>query len=104
MERNNEGEGYPEYKQLKQRMKADFKQIRKAVKKGRAPDTELVRSFCSDAQLMTTYPEKGNEYYPDFQDRVKNLEEAAEQRDWAKLADVVAEVRRVEKECHKRFK
>ena len=49
-----------DYAQLKERMKADFKQIRKTVKKGRSIDAELVRSFCSDALLMTTYPAKGD--------------------------------------------
>jgi XXXCH domain-containing protein len=96
--------GLPNYGQLKERMKADFKQIRKAVKKDRSIDAELVRSFCSDALLMTTYPGKGDEYYPAFREQVERLAKAVGQGDGPMLAEAVAAVRRMEKACHKRFK
>jgi XXXCH domain-containing protein len=85
-------------------MKADFKQIRKAVKKGRSIDAELVRSFCSDALLMTTYPGKGDEYYAAFLEQVERLAAAVERGDGPMLVEAVAAVRRMEKACHKRFK
>ena len=94
----------PEYKHLKERMKANFKQVRKAVKKGRPLDTELVRTFCSDARLMTTYPDKGSEYYPAFLEWVERLASAVELGDCSKLAEAVAALRRMEKDCHKRYK
>ena len=93
-----------EYKQLKERMKADFKQIRKAVKKGRPLDAALVRTFCSDARLMTTYPGKGDEYYAAFREQVESLAEAAEQGDRDMLLEAVTTLRRIEKACHNRFK
>ena len=104
MSRVQERYGPPTYGQLKERMKADFKQIRKAVKKGRSTDTELVRSFCSDALLMTTYPGKGDEYYAAFREQVERLAKAVQQGDGPMLAETVAAVRRMEKACHKRFK
>ena len=73
--RKEERCGRPSYGQLKERMKTDFKQIRKAVKRDRSIDAELIRSFCSDAWLMTTYPGKGDEYYAAFRERVECLSE-----------------------------
>jgi XXXCH domain-containing protein len=99
-----ERNGRPEYKQLKARMKADFKQIRKAVRKHRPLDMELVRAFFSDARLMTTYPGKGDEYCTVFLERVESLAAAAKRGDWAMLQDTVAAVQEMKKQCHKRFK
>ena len=94
----------PDYGQLKERMKADFKQIRKTVKKGRSIDAELVRSFCSDALLMTTYPGKGDEYYAAFREQVERLATAVQQGDGPMIRETVTAVRRMEKACHKQFK
>lgn len=99
-----ERDGRPEYEQLKKRMKADLKQIRKAVRKRRPLDVELVCAFCSDAWLMTTYPGKGDEYYTVFRERVESLTAAAKRGDWAMLEDAVAAVEEMKKQCHKRFK
>ena len=104
MSRVEELYGPPNYGQLKERMKAEFNQIRKAVKKGRSIDTELVRSFCSDALLMTTFPGKGDEYYAAFREQVERLAKAVQQGDGPMLAEAVVAVRRMEKACHKRFK
>lgn len=93
-----------EYKQLKRWMKADFKQIRKAVRKGRPLDMELVNRFCSDARLMTTYEGKGDEYYGAFLKHVDSLAEAAKRGDQAALKEAVAALQKMEKQCHRRFK
>ncbi len=97
-------DGSPEYKVLKERMRADFRQIRRAARRRAPLDMELVRAFCLDARLMTEYPGKGDEYYPEFLDRVEIMAAAAERGDRAALEDAVAAVRRLKKECHKRFK
>ncbi len=97
-------EEHPDFKQLKKRMKADFKQIRKAVRKRRPLDTELIRRFCSDARLMTTYPGKGDEYYPGFLKRADSFEAAAKRGSWDLLEDAVVALQKTEKQCHKRFK
>jgi len=94
----------PEYKALKERMKADFRQIRRSAGKRAPLDMELISAFCSDARLMTEYPGKGDEYYPEFLERVQIMAAAAERGDRAALEDAVAVVRRLKKECHKRFK
>lgn len=104
MSRVEERYGPPNYGQLKERMKADFKQIRKAVKKGRSIDAKLVRSFCSDALLMTTYPGKGDECYAAVREQVERLAAGVQQGDGSVLVEAVAGVRRMEKACHKRFK
>jgi len=93
-----------EYNQLKVRMKSDFKLIRRAVKKGALPDVELARTFRSEAHLMTEFPDKGDENYPQFRDVVDKLATAVEVGDRATLADAVAAMHRMKKECHRRFK
>lgn len=96
--------GHPDYKQLKRWMKADLKQIREAVRKGRQLDIELVDRFCSDARLMTTHEGKGDEYYGVFLKQVDSLAEAAKRGDQAALKEAVAALRKMEKQCHRRFK
>ena len=100
----DEGEACPEYKVLKKRMKAGFKEIRKAVKKGGQIEGQAVLDFCADAYLMMAYPDKGDEYYPLFRKQVEKLSEATAQGDALRVAEAVAELKRMEKECHKRFK
>jgi XXXCH domain-containing protein len=75
-----------EYKALKERMKADFRQIRRSARKRGSLDMELVRAFCSDARLMTEYPGKGDERYPEFLDRVGRMAAAAEL--WSSYRDL----------------
>ena len=101
---DDEGDGRSEYKQLKVQMKADFKQIRKAVRKRRSLDMKVVRGFCSNARLMIGYPGKGDEFYPVFLERVERLEAAAKQGEWAMLEDAVVAIEEMKKQCHKRFK
>ncbi len=96
--------GRPDYRRLKERMKADFKQIRKAVKKGRPLEAGLVYTFCADALLMTTYPGKGDECYTAFRVELERLATAMEADDAHMLAQAVTGLRRMEKACHGRFK
>jgi len=100
-EQYNEHSGY---KQLKVRMKSDFKLIRRAVKKGSQLDVGLIRAFCSDALLMMEYQNKGDDCYPAFRECVERLATAAELGDRTRLTDAVAAVHRMKKRCHKRFK
>lgn len=92
------------YKQLKERMKADWKRIRKAARKGKSLDVALVRAFCADARQMTSYPGKGDEYYPAFHELVDRLEEALEQGSEITLGHTVASMRRMMKACHRRYR
>lgn len=94
----------PDYKQLKRWMKADWKQIREAVRKGRPLDMELVDRFCSDARLMTTHEGKGDDYYGAFLKQVDSLAEAAKSGDQVRLKEAVAALTEMEKQCHRKFK
>ena len=97
-------EGLPDYGALKQRMKADWKRIRKAVRKRRALDPAVVRSFRADAQVMTSFSGKGDPHYEAFLEEVDRLAAAAEAGDYDRLAEAAAAVRDVEKACHRRYR
>ena len=99
-----EGSGQPEYKELKKRMREEFRLIRKAAKKGKTLDMDLVHNFCSDAGLMTTYEKEDSEYHVEFIDRVKELAVAAKGDDRSSLLDAVEAIRSRKKQCHRRFK
>ena len=94
----------PEYKDLKKRMREDFRQIRKATKKGKALDMDTVHNFCSDARLMTTYDKGDNEHHTEFLEHVKELAAAAKGDDRSSLLDAVESIRSRKKECHRRFR
>lgn len=104
MEKSEQHNEHSGYKQLKVRMKSDFKLIRRAVKKGSLLDVGLIQDFCSDAMLMLEYQNKGDDCYPAFRECVERLATAAESGDRARLIDAVAAVHLMKKGCHKRFK
>ena len=106
MSKNNEKASKPlKYKKLKKQLKASFKQIRQALKKESPLEAELVQTFCTQARLMATYPDKGSEYYPAFLNLIERFALAAEAaNDPTKLAETVAAIERMKKSCHKRYK
>jgi XXXCH domain-containing protein len=99
-----EKSGRPEYKDLKKRMREDFRQIRKAVRKGKVLDMNMVHNFCSNARLMTTHEKEDNEHYVKFIEHVEELAAAAKGDDRSSLLDVVEAIRSRKKECHRRYK
>jgi XXXCH domain-containing protein len=56
----------PKYKDIKKRMKSDFKLIVKTLHEGTLPEAATVERFLADGRAMTTYPGKGEEFYEDF--------------------------------------
>jgi XXXCH domain-containing protein len=93
-----------EYSQLKKRMRADLRRVGRSVRKGRPPDADMVRRFCADSRLMTTYQGRGDEYYSAFLERVDSLTRAAEGKDPATLEKAISALEAAKKDCHKRFR
>lgn len=94
--------GKPRYKSLKKRMKHTFKAIVLALRAGAAPDAASLGSFIADSRLMTSYPGKGDAFYPAYDAEVDRLEAAAASGDLDAMTASVAALDRMKKECHSR--
>jgi XXXCH domain-containing protein len=97
-----ESEGRPRYKGLKKRMKHFFKAMVVSLRAGQAPDRDVLAAFVADSRLMTSFPGKGDAFYPAYDAEVDRLEEAAAAGDVAAMTASVAALDRMKKECHSR--
>ena len=94
----------PKYDDLKDRMKAEFKAISAGLLLNRLPEEALAKAFLRDCELMTTYSDKGDEYYPAFMSKVEEWTEAYENKDVEALKTANAGLDELKKACHARFK
>lgn len=94
--------GKPKYKGLKKRMKHFFKAIVTALRAGVAPDADILAAFIADSRLMTSYPGKGDAFYPAYDAEVDRLEAAGRDGDLEAMTASVAALDRMKKECHSR--
>lgn len=106
-----EAEGVPEseiakprYKSLKKRMKSSFKMIVKMLHQGQTPPAEAVASFLADAEVMTTYPGMGEEFYPDFTRACLEFSEAYASGDPLRMGAMADELAHQKARCHAVFK
>lgn len=100
--RSNKAAGTVRYKDLKKRMKQTFKHIGLALAAGQAPEAGVLADFIADSRRMTAYPGKGDAFYPAYNAAVDRLEAAAASGDLAAMAESVAALGRMKKECHSR--
>jgi XXXCH domain-containing protein len=98
------GTRLPKYDDLKERMKSDWKKILSALEGGRLPAPDLMRAFVADSDLMVRYPGKGDEYYEEYAARVRDLDAAFAAGDVSGAGSAAAEVDRLYKACHDRYK
>ncbi|WP_428562023.1 MAG: GAK system XXXCH domain-containing protein [Solidesulfovibrio sp. DCME] len=94
--------GKPRYKSLKKRMKHFFKAIVTSLRAGLPPDADILAAFVADSRLMTSYPGKGDDFYPAYDAEVDRLEAAAAGGDLDAMTASVAALGRMKKECHSR--
>ena len=92
------------YRPLKKRMKKSFKKIKELVKRNELPPRSLLEDFLAEATVMVSYSGFGDEHYHDFSEACRALKEARDAKDIEKLSLKLAEVSRIKKECHDRFK
>ncbi|EFL50049.1 conserved hypothetical protein [Solidesulfovibrio fructosivorans JJ]] len=97
-----ESEGRPKYKGLKKRMKHFFKAIVTSLRAGLVPDADSLAGFIADSRRMTSYPGKGDAFYPAYDAEVDRLEAAAASGDLEAMTASVAALDRMKKECHSR--
>jgi XXXCH domain-containing protein len=94
--------GKPRYKNLKKRMKHFFKAIVVSLRAGTMPDADILAAFVADSRHMTSYPGKGDAFYPAYDAEVDRLEAAAQAGDVEAATASVAALDRMKKECHSR--
>lgn len=98
------GRTKPKYKELKKRMKRDFKVILAELEYGRLPAMEVTHRFCRDSELMCTYSGKGDPFYPDYLKANQDYLSAATDGDLEAARQAVNELNAFYTSCHKRFK
>ncbi len=98
------GQAPPEFKQVKKRLAACFKQIRNHLKGKEPPPTALVDEFLQLCRQMCSGPRGQEPPYRQFSRQARELAPAAEARDLAALGEVIEGMARLKSQCHKRYK
>lgn len=94
----------PDYDDLKERMDKDFKAMRETLEQGALPDPVQARRFVADSSLMTSYPGKGDEFYPEYDQAVQRFVTAMEHGGLQEVRDAVDVLRSLKKRCHDIYK
>ncbi len=92
------------YKKLKKRMKKSFALIQDDVQAYRFPLQKDFDFFAGDCLVMTQFPDYGDEYYPEFLEKLKMLTSSYASRDMSGFSAAFSEITRLMKECHDRYK
>jgi XXXCH domain-containing protein len=90
----------PRYKDIKKRMKVEFRLIVKALHEGGLPAKDVVDSFVSDARLMVTFPGKGEEFYDDFSHAVEEFASAFAAGDRLAMGAMAEALAHQKARCH----
>ncbi len=95
---------FPKYKDLKKRMKVQFKKILESLETGALPPETVMTAFLADSKLMIRYPKYGAEFYGDFDQACTRFREAYEGHDPAGCKAAAQELDRLKTDCHKKYK
>jgi XXXCH domain-containing protein len=90
----------PRFKDIKKRMKFDFRVIVKALHEGGLPPQDTVERFVADAGLMVTYPGKGEEFYDDFSHAVEEFAAAFAAGDRLAMGAMAEALAHQKARCH----
>ena len=96
--------GSKSYKKLKKKMKAEFKEIQAYLGRDETPPMELIETFQADCQIMTSTPEKGDEYYEQFNAEAYEMLGAAQSGDLEALKNSIGKLSAMKDACHERYK
>ena len=92
------------YKDLKKKMKKAWEEIKEYKEKQEIPPLNLVESFWVDCQEMTTFPDKGDEYYEQFNAQAYDLFGAAQSGDFESFSAGCEALGLMKSECHDKYK
>jgi len=91
-EADEDASGKPKYKRLKKRMESAFKVVETMIGEELIPTKEAVEAFLSDAGLMVTYPDNGDEYCREFTEACAAFEAAYASGNLKDMAGAVEEL------------
>lgn len=93
-----------EYKEVKKRMKQQFKAIQESLALGRMPKRAIVETFTTECARMTAFPSKGEEDYPIFLDALRQLRHCMALGDTPGAWRAVLELAEIKRSCHAKHK
>jgi XXXCH domain-containing protein len=94
----------PSYKHLKKAMGQVFKRLGADLAEGKAPDLTLAKPLWAHCHLMTTYPGRGEEHYPEFITAADELLAAAQAGQVPAMTEAMARLAGLKKSCHAQYK
>lgn len=92
------------YKSLKERMKESYKTIKESMEADTLPEESVANSFIEDSRLMTTFPDKGDEYYDLYNTAVAGFEKALMEKNFLNVEIALKEIERIKTDCHEKHK
>ncbi|WP_373500108.1 GAK system XXXCH domain-containing protein [Desulfococcus sp.] len=92
------------YKTLKKRMKANFKAVTESLGADVMPGEAAVAAFLEDSRLMTTFPDKGAEFYADYERACTDFSRAFAAGDLGACKAAGVTLNQLKKDCHGRYK
>lgn len=94
----------PSFKSLKKKMNQNLKEIKTALREEMLPEQALLEEFLAQCRLMVTYTTKGQPYFEEFERATDALAKAWKGEDRAAMDEALAEMGRLKRNCHRRFK
>lgn len=92
------------YKTLKKRMKTNFKAVTESLAADVLPGEAAVAAFLEDSRLMTTFPDKGAEFYGDYERACTDFSNAFAVGDLGACKAAGITLSQFKKGCHERYK
>ncbi|GEM_PF-3160884 len=92
------------YKELKKRMKKTFASISRSIGNQQFPLTRDMESFMQDSMSLVAISGYGDDYYQAYKEGVQMMYEAYQRHDHSSLHQSFLEVKRIQRDCHTRFK
>ena len=93
-----------DYKALKKRMQATFKEVGRAVSENRIPSQQVIQTFKEDVTAMVGFPDRGEPDYEAFEALCKDLAEACRQKRPDDIRQAFEALNKMKKDCHARYK
>lgn len=95
---------FPKYKDLKKRMKGQFKKILESLNSDALPPETVVTAFLADSRLMIKYPKYGAEFFGNYDQTCTRFRDAYVSHDLAACKAAGQELNRLKTDCHKKHK
>ena len=91
------------YGSLKKRMKKSFKNIMYALHENSWPTMIDIEDFIRDSEQMVLYPDKGDEFYPAYNEAVAAFAAAVRQQDLDAAYQAAHLLNTLKTQCHKKY-